>query len=174
MALLSSLTLLFVVFGLLLAWRNENLPHGAEGPRRPSFFEAPDFHLNIDANDNLNAVRGIPSSAEAWVAQMEKDFQTDPVGTIWNCTEVVVLAFPGLVWRPPLTLLGFGVRGVVSGTAASARQSAIGTVPARSPFSFLQSAGAGGYASTAMNFLTRGVIILFKWIGTKWVDNTSA
>ncbi|KAI8945006.1 hypothetical protein F4801DRAFT_584836 [Xylaria longipes] len=145
---------------------NDNAP----GPRWPTIFGAPEFHLNIAANDILNAVRGIVRNSRAWVAQLEENLHTDPGGTIlraaWDVAKVGILMAPGLVWGPALNLLGFGTV-IGPGTTASAAQSVLGPVAARSPFAFLQSAGGGGYGVAAMNTLTRGGVLLFE--GLKWV-----
>ncbi|KAI1754076.1 hypothetical protein F4782DRAFT_61420 [Xylaria castorea] len=136
----------------------------ASGPRWPTIFEAPELHLNTAANDILSAAR-------AWVAQADEDLHRDLGGTIlraaWDVTKLGIVMAPGLIWGPALNLLGFGVGGIGQGTAAAAAQSAAGIVAARSPFAFLQSAGAGGYGVTVMNTLTRGGVLLFE--GGKWV-----
>ncbi|KAI0184376.1 hypothetical protein EV127DRAFT_505124 [Xylaria flabelliformis] len=122
----------------------------APGPRWPTIFEAPDFHLNIAANDILNATVAL---------RLEH-------GAAWDVTKFGVMIAPGLLWKPPLNLLGF-MGGIGKDTAAAAAHSIVGPVVARSPFALLQSAGAGGYGVAVMDALTRGGVILFE--GGKWV-----
>ncbi|KAI0975981.1 hypothetical protein F4678DRAFT_209606 [Xylaria arbuscula] len=139
---------------------DENAP----GPRWPTIFEAPEFHLAIAANDIANVGRGIGRGVEAWVAQALKDIESDPIGTIIRAardvTNTVAFVFPGLIWGPILNLLGFGLGGIGLGTAAAAIHSAIGTASAYSPFSYLQSAGAGGYGAAVMDAFVRGGILV--------------
>ncbi|KAI0450461.1 hypothetical protein F5B21DRAFT_490904 [Xylaria acuta] len=51
MALATHLMLLFLAFAIHFTTCTANLPPGVAGPRWPSFFEAPEFHLNIAKRD---------------------------------------------------------------------------------------------------------------------------
>ncbi|KAI0402459.1 hypothetical protein F4802DRAFT_600061 [Xylaria palmicola] len=51
MALLAHLTLILFALALHITTTTANLPPGVAGPRWPSFFEAPEFHLNIAKRD---------------------------------------------------------------------------------------------------------------------------
>ncbi|KAI1313676.1 hypothetical protein F5Y03DRAFT_337388 [Xylaria venustula] len=195
--LATRVALFFSTFATFFVICAANLPPGVAGPRWPSFFEAPDFHLNIAkrdieqilepedespgpcwptifeapefhlaiaANDIANAGREIGQGVEAWVAQALEDIESDPIRTVLRAAEdvanTVIFVFPGLIWGPILNLLGFGLEGIGLGTAAAAIHSAIGTASAYSPFSYLQSAGAGGYGAAVMDALVRGGILV--------------
>ncbi|KAI0543707.1 hypothetical protein F4679DRAFT_567758 [Xylaria curta] len=51
MTLATQLILLFLAFAIHFTACTANLPPGVAGPRWPSFFEAPEFHLNIAKRD---------------------------------------------------------------------------------------------------------------------------
>ncbi|KAF5660531.1 hypothetical protein FCIRC_12126 [Fusarium circinatum] len=62
-----------------------------------------------------------------------------------------LIVAPGLVATPLLGALGFSAGGIAAGSAAAGIQSGIGSVVAGSPFSILQSAGAGGAGLAVVN-----------------------
>ncbi|KAI0855214.1 hypothetical protein F4860DRAFT_52024 [Xylaria cubensis] len=147
MTLATQYILLFLAFAIHFTTCTANLPPGVAGPRWPSFFEAPVFHLKTAAIDILNVAR-------AWAAQADEDLHRDPGGTIlraWDAAKFAIVIAPGLLWGPALNLLGFGTGGVGSGSAAAAAQSA----------------RAGGYGVAVMDAVTRGGVLLFE--GGKWV-----
>ncbi|KAI1734014.1 hypothetical protein F4680DRAFT_439761 [Xylaria scruposa] len=57
MALATHLKLLFLAFTIYFTACSANLPPGVAGPRWPSFFEAPEFHLNIAKKDIQEAFK---------------------------------------------------------------------------------------------------------------------
>ncbi|KAK3400282.1 hypothetical protein B0T20DRAFT_478127 [Sordaria brevicollis] len=64
---------------------------------------------------------------------------------------IVLVAYPGSIYKPVLDAFGFTSEGV----AASAVHSMIGNVSPGSVFAFLQSAGAGGYGVVALDAALR-------------------
>ncbi|KAI4242568.1 MAG: hypothetical protein L6R40_003949 [Gallowayella cf. fulva] len=67
----------------------------------------------------------------------------------------VVILYPGIVVAPILRVVGFASGGVVAGSAAATHQASLSPVAAKSIFSTLQSAGAGGYGLAVANGVVR-------------------
>ncbi|KAI0600114.1 hypothetical protein F4775DRAFT_590836 [Biscogniauxia sp. FL1348] len=150
----------------------------APEPRWPSFFEAPDFHLNIAKKDVLEpagawleqAGKDAGRGLEAWAAEAHANLREDPEGTLLgaglDAAKVALMFVPGLVWGPVVGVLGFAGAGVGAGTVAAAAQSQMGGAVAKgSSFAVLQSAGARGCGAAALDMLVRGGVV--AWSGVE-------
>ncbi|KAL4961439.1 uncharacterized protein BDV14DRAFT_180422 [Aspergillus stella-maris] len=84
---------------------------------------------------------------------------------------VAVVAAPGLVVAPVLSVLGFGSGGIKAYSLAAGAQSAMGNVAAGSTFATLQSAAAGGYGIAAVNGVAQvgGAVVGVGSAGLRWV-----
>ncbi|KAI0008005.1 hypothetical protein F4779DRAFT_619001 [Xylariaceae sp. FL0662B] len=139
----------------------------------PGFLENPVAHLTVAVSDIGDGIKHVFEGAGKWTQEANENLRRDPGQTMCNAAldaaKVGLVLAPGLLWGPVVGALGFGTV-VGSGTAAAAAQSSLGgPIAAGSTFSFLQSAGAGGYGATAMNAFVRGGILASE--GVNWVTN---
>ncbi|KAK3487963.1 uncharacterized protein B0T23DRAFT_387027 [Neurospora hispaniola] len=91
---------------------------------------------------------------------------------------IILVAYPGLIYKPMLDALGFTSEGVAADSIAAAVHSIIGNVSPGSVFAFLQSAGAEGYGAVALDaalratgatIMTAGAVDLIRqWMEEKF------
>lgn len=116
--------------------------------------------------------------------------QAHPYQTAFHVANGVVFFYPGLISKPILWGIGFGLSGPRAGksvtfakphieaatailtfsprsaaSAASVYQAMIGKVPAKSLFAYLESAGAGGYGVGVVNTVTRAGAVVAEGVG---------
>ncbi|KAL8800655.1 MAG: hypothetical protein Q9182_005025 [Xanthomendoza sp. 2 TL-2023] len=96
--------------------------------------------------------------AKAWIA-------AHPYQTAFQVIMFILTLSPGLLAGPALGVAGFSSGGVVAGSAAVARQAAIGNVAGRSTFAVLQSAGAGGYGVPIVHGVVRAGSVIVGTLG---------
>ncbi|KAF7903458.1 uncharacterized protein EAF01_006507 [Botrytis porri] len=86
----------------------------------------------------------LPDNIKDWI-------KAHPYQTAFHVVSGVVFFAPAAASGPVLYLLGFGSMGPRAASFATFWHSKIGVVVAKSGFSFMQSAGMGGYAAAAVN-----------------------
>ncbi|KAL4756425.1 uncharacterized protein BDW70DRAFT_14433 [Aspergillus foveolatus] len=85
----------------------------------------------------LEGFASLAALAAEWAAK-------NPGSAASTAAGIAVIAAPGLVVAPTLSILGFGPGGVQACSLAASAQGVVGNVAAGSTFATLQSAGAGG------------------------------
>ncbi|KAL4797344.1 hypothetical protein BDV19DRAFT_53035 [Aspergillus venezuelensis] len=121
----------------------------------------------------LAAAYGKPALEDSKMVavQAAKWASKNPVLTTTTICSVAVVAAPGLVVVPVLSVLGFGSGGVQAYSLAAGAQSAMGNVAAGSTFATLQSAAARGYGVAAVNGVAQvaGAVVGVGSAGLKWL-----
>ncbi|KAL2787034.1 hypothetical protein BJX66DRAFT_311821 [Aspergillus keveii] len=82
-----------------------------------------------------------------------------------------VIAAPGIVAAPALSIAGFGAGGVQAGSTAATIHASIGNAVAGSAFATLQSAGAAGAGAAVVNGVVQGAAVVgtIGNVGLGWV-----
>ncbi|KAL4821615.1 hypothetical protein BDW67DRAFT_179457 [Aspergillus spinulosporus] len=104
------------------------------------------FKAALTEGTKIAVTYGQPAleSSASLVALAAKWAAKNPGSAASTAAGFAVIAAPGLVVTPILSVLGFGPGGVQACSFAASAQSIIGNVAAGSTFATLQSAGAGG------------------------------
>ncbi|KAL4776240.1 hypothetical protein BDW60DRAFT_203289 [Aspergillus nidulans var. acristatus] len=112
----------------------------------------------------LESLAGLAALAAEWAAE-------NPGSAASTAAGIAVIAAPGLVVVPTLSILGFGPGGVQACSFAASAQSVVGNVAAGSTFATLQSAGAGGAGSAVINGVAQagGLAVGIGNVGLAWV-----
>ncbi|KAI5866806.1 hypothetical protein GGS23DRAFT_289985 [Durotheca rogersii] len=139
---------------------------GAWGPENPlpDVLANPRAHLSVALADAGGAIDSALQGASAWADKANENMREDPGRTILHAAgdaaKVAVIVAPGMFWGPVFRALGFGVTGVAAGTAAARAQVGFGGfIPAKSAFSYFQSAATGGYGAAVMDQVVRATVV---------------
>ncbi|KAH0558469.1 hypothetical protein GP486_004874 [Trichoglossum hirsutum] len=80
-------------------------------------------------------------------SELQDYIKAHPYQTTFHVVNGIVYFYPGVAWVPLVRSLGFSLNGPMALSLASKFQAALGNVPARHVFSFLQSAAMNGYGA---------------------------